>query len=449
MESERFAECPAGLRRELHDHFANPPPQDASPVNRGRETLDFDVIIVGAGVGGAACALALAHGHGLRVLLVERHSGPGNLNRGESLLPPVTALLRRWGALDRCYAAGARPIDRMQFFHFRHGLVLDVPLTLPHIPDPYLVLPHPAIERVFVEAAGATGRVETWYGTRFSRVLEDGGRVCGAVLRHQGVEHSVRARVLIGADGSRSRVRAGLGIALPRERYDHDLFIVDVDRPDDQPDVLRTELHPDGGILVVPGMNRLGLAALIRRRHEHLFRAGSVEQKFAHIEPRSPLLAGRRPSRVGAHVYKLWRGHAPRYSARGAVLLGDAVHVINPVMAQGMTMAIEDAACLAAFMGPVLEAGGSAAEVDACFAAYEAERRPFNAGVIRHSHWMSRLFALGGPFSDAIHRGICAIGSSSIGHALQQRVWSSFATSPQPHDDARCVFMGAADSLPD
>lgn len=422
-------------------------------MNTGRQSTDTDVVIVGAGVGGAACALALAHAHDLRVLLVERHPGPGNLNRGESLLPPVTALLRRWGALQRCYLAGARLMDRMQFFHFRHGLVMDVPLSLPDVSDPYLVLPHPAIERVFVQAAAATGRVEISYNTRFSRLLEERGRVCGAVLRRDGAEHTVTARVVVGADGCRSRVREGLGIALPRKRYDHDLFIVDVDRPDNQPDVLRTELHPDGGILVVPGNNRLGLAALVRRQHAHLFRRGGVEEKFSQIERRSPLLAGRCPSAFGAHLYKLWRGHAPRYSARGAVLIGDAVHVINPVMAQGMTMAIEDAAALAQFMGPVLEADATVNALDAAFAEYEAVRRPFNAGVIRHSHWMSRLFALGGPFSDAIHRGICAAGSSSIGHALQRRVWSSFATSPESGhsggDSSGRLFNQAADSLPE
>ena len=418
-------------------------------MNTGYRSADFDLIIVGAGVGGAACALALAHAHDLRVLLIERHAGPGNLNRGESLLPPVTALLRRWDALDRCYAAGARHMNRMQFFHYRDGLVLDVPLSLPDVPDPYLVLPHPVIERVFVEAAVATGRVEICYRTGFLRLLEDGGRVLGAIVCRDGVERPVRARVVVGADGARSRVRSGLGIPMQRARYNHDLFIVDVDRPDGQADVLRTELHPDGGILVVPGTDRLGLAALVRRHDAHLFRSGRVEEKFRHIEQRSPLLAGRHPSPVGAHLYKLWRGHAPRYSARGAVLLGDAVHIINPVMAQGMTMAIEDAAALAGYMGPVLEVGATEAQLDTCFAQYEGQRRPFNAAVIRHSHWMSRLFALGGPLSDSIHRSICAVGSSPIGHFLQQRVWSSFATSPESEHGASGFFDRAADRLPE
>lgn len=395
--------------------------------------MEVDVIIVGAGVGGASCALALAKAHNLRILLVERHLGPGNLNRGESLLPPITALLRRWGALDRCRAAGAREVGRMQFFHYRAGLLLDVPLTLPGVTDPYLVLPHPDIERVIVETAQATGRVEIRYRTRVVRLLENGGRVCGAVLASDGCrEEEVRARLVVGADGAASAVRAAVGIELPRRQYDHALFIVDIDRPAGHPDVLRTELHPDGGILVVPGVGRLGLAALIRREHEQLFRSGSVEEKFSRLEGRSPLLAGRHPSPIGVHLYKLWRGHASRYWARGIALLGDAIHVINPVMAQGMTMSIEDSAALARHVGTALAAGASASAIDEALFAYERERRPLNTAVIRSSHWMSRLFALGGPLGDAFHRWALELADSSLGRVLQKQIWSRFSASPEP-----------------
>ena len=392
---------------------------------------EFDVIVVGAGVGGAAFALALTHAHDLRVLVVDRHTGPGNINRGESLLPPVTRLLAEWGALDRVRAAGALTVARMQFHHHRAGLLLDVPLALPGVTDPYLVLPHPEIERVFVEAAAATSRVEMRYGQRVTRIVEDGGRVRGIALdTPRGDEEEIRARLVVGADGAASTVRAALGIELPRIPYGHALFILDIDRPPGHPDVLRTELHPDGGILVVPGVNRLGLAALVHACDESLFRSGSPADKLARIAHRSPLLAGRRASPVGVHLYKLWRGHAPRYAARGAVLLGDAIHVINPVMAQGMTMAIEDAAALAHHVGPALACGAVNEDLDGPFAAYERERRPINAGVIRWSHWMSWGFALGGPGVDVLHRRVFGLANSPLGRVAQRMVWSRFATSP-------------------
>jgi 2-polyprenyl-6-methoxyphenol hydroxylase-like FAD-dependent oxidoreductase len=398
------------------------------------QTHDYDVIVIGAGVGGSSCALSLVQGRDLRVLLVERHGGAGNINRGESLLPPITAILKRWDVLDRCRAAGAVPVDRMQFMHYRAGLLLDMPLALPDVADPYLALPHQLIERALVDGAVATGKVDIIYDTRFLSLIEAEGRVGGVVVRaSDGREQRITCRVVVGADGMMSTVRSKLGIELPRRRYDECLFSIDTDRPAGLANVLRTEMHPDGGVLVVPGVNRLGLAALVRKEHQHLFReARSAEEKYRLIADRSPLLAGCHPASEGAHLYTLWRGHAPAYSARGAVLLGDAVHVINPVMAQGMTMAIEDSAALGGWLGPVLEASGTPQQIDASFLAYERERRPFNERIIRSSHWMSRVFSLGGPWGDRVHRAAFAFAHSAFGQIIQDRVWASFARSPEP-----------------
>jgi 2-polyprenyl-6-methoxyphenol hydroxylase-like FAD-dependent oxidoreductase len=397
-------------------------------------THDYDVIVIGAGVGGSSCALSLVQGRDLRVLLVERHGGAGNINRGESLLPPITAILKRWNVLDRCRAAGAVPVDRMQFMHYRAGLLLDMPLALPDVAAPYLALPHQLIERALVDGAVATGKVDLLYDTRFLSLVETDGRVGGVVVRtSDGRQQRITCRVVVGADGMMSSVRARLGIELPRRRYDECLFSIDTDRPAGLANVLRTEMHPDGGVLVVPGVDRLGLAALVRKEHQHLFRAArSGEEKYRLIADRSPLLAGCHPASEGAHLYTLWRGHAPAYSARGAVLLGDAVHVINPVMAQGMTMAIEDSAALGGWLGPVLEAGGAPQRIDASFLAYERERRPFNERIIRSSHWMSRAFSLGGPWGDRVQRAAFAFAHSAFGQIIQDRVWASFARSPEP-----------------
>src|SRR5205814_1893895 len=102
------------------------PGKENRAVSRLRQ--EYDVVIVGAGVGGAAFALALSHAYPLRVLLIERHSGPGKINRGDSLLPAITAYLETWQALDRVRAAGARLLPKMQVFHHRAGLLLETRL---------------------------------------------------------------------------------------------------------------------------------------------------------------------------------------------------------------------------------------------------------------------------------------------------------------------------------
>ena len=394
-------------------------------------TREYDAVVVGAGVGGASCALALARTDA-RVLIVERQAGPGKINRGDSLLPAVTRLLAEWGVLDRCRAAGARPLRKMQVFHHRAGLLLEAPLG-GNDNYPYLVLAHPEIERVLTEAALATGRVEVLYRCRATGLLEGSGQVGGVILRGEdGGVRQVSAGLVVGADGATSTVRRALGIPLRRQAYDHGYFGAEVDRPDGYEDAMRIELHPSGGVLVVPTLNRdrVGLGVLVQRIDEPLFRTGSVEERLAAIRRRSPLLAGCRDCFAGAHLYKLSRAHVPRYVARGAALIGDAAHVTNPTAGQGMTMAIEDAAALARHVGAALVRGESGSALSPLLRAYERERWPSNAALIRWSHWMSLFYALGGTAGDWFRRRLFALGGSAVGRRIHEYLWSRMATRP-------------------
>lgn len=403
---------------------------------------EYDVVIAGAGVGGAALALALASRYPLRVLAVDRRSGPGNINRGDSLLPAVTQHLHGWGALPAIRAAGARPVRKMQVHHHRAGLLFEAPLTGPESDlerAPYLVLPHPEIERVLVESAAAAspGQAEVRYGCRISGLLREHGsergRVIGAVLSQGGSEVPVQARLVVGADGASSTVRSLLGLGIVHEPYDHGFYIIEVERPASYEDAMRLELHPDGGILVVPqGEDRVGLGVLVRSADQDLFRAGPLEAKLAAIGRRSQLLEGQRPFPKGAHLYALHRGHAPRYLAAGAALMGDAIHVTNPTAGQGMTMAIEDAAALARHLGPALADGFGGAALDGPLRAYEQERWPRNDAQIRWSHWMSRFYALPGALGDSVHRRIFSLGASPLGQLIQRQLWARMATRRAP-----------------
>jgi 2-polyprenyl-6-methoxyphenol hydroxylase-like FAD-dependent oxidoreductase len=271
------------------------------------------------------------------------------------------------------------------------------------------------------------------YQCRAGRLFEEGGRVRGAFLGKGGAEHLAPAALVVGADGSSSAVRAALGIPFPRTPYDHAYFGTELERPAGYEDAMRVELHPAGGVLVVPnpGGDRVGVGVLVHPGEEELFRSGSAEEKLAAVRRRSPLFPGCRACGRGAHLYKLSRAHARRYVARGAALLGDAAHVTNPTAGQGMTMAVEDAAALARHVGPALAAGARGAALDGPLLAYERERRPANAALIRWSHWMSRFYALPGALGDWLRRGVFAFGASPLGRLIQRGIWSRVAARPE------------------
>jgi 2-polyprenyl-6-methoxyphenol hydroxylase-like FAD-dependent oxidoreductase len=170
----------------------------------------------------------------------------------------------------------------------------------------------------------------------------------------------------------------------------------------------------------------VGSAVLVHPKEADLFRAGPLKEKVAAIRRRCPLLQGCAPLPRHAHLYPLSRGHAARYFARGAALIGDAVHVTNPTAGQGMTMAVEDAAALVRHVVPVLGAGGRT--LDAALAAYQAERRPANASLLRWSHFMGRFFAMRGGLGDGLRAGVFAFGQTAAGQWIQRQVWGRVAT---------------------
>jgi 2-polyprenyl-6-methoxyphenol hydroxylase-like FAD-dependent oxidoreductase len=390
----------------------------------------FDVIVVGAGVGGGACALAFAQ-RGLRVLVLEMRPGPGNINRGTSLLPAVTRHLRAWGVLDRLYEAGAVPMPGMQVFHHARGLLLEAPFRHDG-GDPYLVLDHPDIERVLAREGERTGCVTVRYLTRVSGLVRERGRVVGVeTVGASGRQERALARLVVGADGAASVVRRLIGVELPAQPYDSCYFGINFERPPGYRDGMRLHLHPDGGMMIVPNRpGTVGAAVLVRPPDRELFRTGPLEQKLAAIRRRAPVLADVSPLPKNAHLYPLSRAHAPTYRAEGAVLLGDAVHVTHPTGGQGMTMAVEDGAALATHLGPLLTRGARDVSLDEGLAAYERERRPLNAALLRWSHVMGVCFGYPGPAADLFRLAAFRFCASRAGRWIQPRVWRRMGTRP-------------------
>src|SRR5262245_19248527 len=170
----------------------------------------------------------------------------------------------------------------MQVHHHQRGLLMEAPFV--HSPgQPYLVLPHPEIERALADTARATGRVEVQYLTRVAELVDDGGRITGVELvDRSGVSERVRARLVVGADGASSTVRKALGIPLLAVRYDHGYYIIDFERPAAYEDAMRLELHPRGGLMIMPQRpGVVGVAVLAQEADKDLFRAGTLQDKVA------------------------------------------------------------------------------------------------------------------------------------------------------------------------
>jgi flavin-dependent dehydrogenase len=163
----------------------------------------WDAVIVGARCAGASTALLLAR-QGRRVLLVDRSTFPSDVMSTLFIHQPGIALLDRWGVLDSVVASGCPRLDTLSYN------VLDIELhgavaaygdyTAAYAPRRYI------LDQLLIDAAVSAG-AEFAEGLSLSDILWEDGRVSGVRLRAKdGSEVSERARLVIGADGKRSRL---------------------------------------------------------------------------------------------------------------------------------------------------------------------------------------------------------------------------------------------------
>lgn len=166
---------------------------------------DVDVVIVGAGPAGSAAAFFLASA-GHSVALLDRRSFPREKPCGEGILPAGVAVLERMGVLPALAAAGARPFRGIRY-HSPGGRSADG--MFPKGARGFGVRRH-VLDETLLRAAAASPRVRVEEGFAVRELLRDASGAIAGVAAEGGRE--IRAPLVIGADGARSRVRTLAGL---------------------------------------------------------------------------------------------------------------------------------------------------------------------------------------------------------------------------------------------
>ncbi|HEX9697001.1 MAG TPA: NAD(P)/FAD-dependent oxidoreductase [Actinomycetota bacterium] len=333
-------------------------------------TGSYDAIVVGARCAGASTAMLLARS-GHRVLLVDKAEFPSDTLSTHYIHQPGVAALKRWGVLDAVAASGCPPVVRQVF---------DVgPFALKGAPPPWdgvaagYAPRRTVLDAIVLEAAVAAG-VEVRQGFAVKGLLAEGDRVTGIRGRsHGGSLVEERARMVVGADGARSRVAAMAGAPAYAEKpatscaYYTYWSGVPVD-------VVTLYPRPDRLLITAPTNDDLTLTIVYWPQSEFDRVRSDLEREFLAALALVPDLAER--CRDGERVEKIrgsgeLGGFLRRAGGPGWALVGDAGYHKSPITAQGITDAFRDAELLAAALDEVFT--GSRPETEA-LAAYEQHR---------------------------------------------------------------------------
>ncbi|MDY7099915.1 MAG: FAD-dependent monooxygenase [Actinomycetota bacterium] len=310
-----------------------------------------DVVVVGAGVAGGALATVLAR-HGVGVTVLEREAVHRDRVRGEYIVPWGVAEAKRLGLLDTLVGCGGTTITHAIGYDetVRARSAEARPLALSDLRpdvDGGLAVGHPQACTALAEAAEEAGATVV-RGVRDVDVKP--GREPVVRYEHDGEARELRCRMVVGADGRASGVRRQLGLEL-----------------------VETEPHTMGAGLLVDGLDAWPTHAMSKGTEgDVLFfvfpRTGGIARLYLLFDPDNrSRFTGPDRARDFLDAFRLdclppgeaiaashpagplasypmtdaWTDGPPLVD--GVVLVGDAAGWSDPILGQGLSIALRDA----------------------------------------------------------------------------------------------------------
>lgn len=347
--------------------------------------MGFDAVIVGARCAGSPTAMLLAR-KGYRVLLVDRAAFPSDTMSTHYIHQPGVARLARWGLLEKVAALDCPPISKARL---DAGSFFLSGSTAPEDRYRDAYAPRRALlDKILSDAAMEAG-AELREDFSVEDVLTDGARVTGVRGRdRRGSTATVRAPIVIGADGLRSTVARAVKAAAYKSRpsYTCAYYSYWSGVPVEGAEVYLRPRRVVGAWPTNDGLTVIYVAAPLGEFGE--FRA-AVETNYLKTISQLPSLdarvrGGRRVERFSgtADLPNLFR----KSFGPGWALVGDAGYHRDPITAQGITDAFRDAELLA---GAIDDGFSGRQPLGAALAGYERRRDR----AVRAMYWFTCYFA--------------------------------------------------------
>lgn len=330
----------------------DPPGRTGPPADR-RDLPEHscDVLIIGGGPTGLFLAALLAQ-RGVDAVVLERRHAPSVHSRAIGLHPPA---LNALGALDLDGAALAQGTPITDGEARSRGRCLgEVDFEQAWPQRPYvLALPQSRTEALLTGRLAELAPGALHGGWEVTGLDSEGGEVAVSARRTAdggGRGARWRARVVVGADGSRSTIRDLAAIPTSLATYPDTYLMGDLDDPGGD-DRARIYLEPDGVVesFPLPGAMRRWVVhtGTAPSAHEPSDLARLVEERIGkRLDPSTTTMIS---------AFSVRRRTARRMVDDRVVLIGDAAHEVSPIGGQGMTLGWLDALRLAPLLGQVVD----------------------------------------------------------------------------------------------
>ncbi|MCJ1960919.1 FAD-dependent monooxygenase [Novosphingobium sp. 2637] len=350
-----------------------------------RET---EVLIAGGGPVGAIGAVRLAS-MGIDVLCCEQTESFASDLRASTIHAATLEMLDAVDAAEPLIAKGLKaPVyqwrDRRsgEHYDFDLGEVADVARF------PFrLQCPQHHMAGLLTQTLPSMANAEMRFGTKLISAHEDAEGVV-ATLEKDGRTEEVRAKFLVGADGSHSTVRKLMGVDFEGFTYEEKFVSVSTAHPIEETmrDIALVNYIADPEewlvLLAVPGLWRILVPGDKAVSDEELLRDEAIADIFARIVPGTPVETTFRK------IYRVHQRVASLFHKGRMLLVGDAAHINNPLGGFGMNSGIHDVWNLADKLWSVLRQDGDSEQL----ALFDRQRRGITKAFIQAQSIENKAF---------------------------------------------------------
>ena len=325
--------------------------------------MSNEVLIAGAGPVGLTAALALAEA-GIAVTIAEKRPALSAASRASTFHPPTLAILDRLQVLDEVHHRG-QVADRVQYRTQKDGIFAEFPLAAleGETAFPYrLHLEQAQVTPIILDRLRTYRHARILFDAEVQHVTHQGARVVARV-RHGAGHETLDGDYLIAADGSRSDVRAALGIGFEGEDYpDKILRVMTADDLDALLPGIAPVTYLWNGTKSVSFLRMPDCWRIILRVPKEVDDAQALDPDWILARLREVMPGiDRLPSVLMKDVYGVSKRVATRYREGRVLLAGDSAHVTNTRGGMNMNCGMHDAFALTR---AIVASNGDARAVD-------------------------------------------------------------------------------------